>query len=465
MEAYDDDIAALLDELDAALVIDRHSLWRLARRTAPPGAADDSDGGPHRAWEDLDFDALRRHPRLAQYETVTRRVDRLEATDLQVVLGAITDHFPGYGDQNTDRPPAVGATAGQVEGAYDVDLDDAAATLPGDNDDTPTDQTTEEYEAEVENDEEREGRRLKTETRNRLAWQRFAERFTKALRDNDFLDVVGPRVAVTNAVILNHLLALLVSKGVVAPDKGIGYQIELWAFLFGDAASDGYVAMLSEEDQWIAMEAFDERGSAVSILSAVDLAVQLSKDHGLEALRAQLRHVWRRILTAPTLNFTPDALRRAARPGVRPASKLTGFLAEFAKESTSVEVEDALAESLRVARSQLDVHEEKVRRGRRDATVRVVDIDNPTVELTPENVTAAFRAAVVADPAIDYVRLKHLPSGVVATWDRQLHDCWRHDPADDDPVDLAEPIDVEPPWLTAAQALADAGLAAEASAA
>ena len=320
MEAYDDDLAALLDELDAALVIDRHSLWRLARRSPPPDTDGDSGDGPHRAWEDLDFDALRSHPRLAQYEHANRRTERLEATDLQIVLSAITDHFRGFGTDKAE-PPAPGLTAAQAEGDFDIDLDDITATFPADSDNTPTDKTVEELEADTEDDEERERRRLKTETRNRLAWQRFAERFTKALRDHDFLDVVGPQVALTNAVILNHLLALLVAKGVVAPDKGIGCQVELWAFLFGDATSDGYIDDLQEDDQFAAMEAFDERGAAVTIVMAVDLAAQLTNQHDLDTLRTRLRHVWRRMLTAPTLDFAPDVLRRGSPPGIRTSAK------------------------------------------------------------------------------------------------------------------------------------------------
>lgn len=49
MEAYDDDLTALLDELDAALVIDRHSLWRLARRSPPPDTSRADSDGPRRA--------------------------------------------------------------------------------------------------------------------------------------------------------------------------------------------------------------------------------------------------------------------------------------------------------------------------------------------------------------------------------------------------------------------------------
>lgn len=458
--ANDDDLTSLLDELDAALVIDRTSLWRLARRSPPPDLVGADSDGPRRAWQDLDFDALRRHPKLAQYEGASRRADPLEATDLQIVLSAITEHFRGFG--NHDEPQPFGETTGQSEGAYDVDLDGPAASLPGDDDGTPTDQTVEDFEAESEDDDERERRRLRVETRNRLAWQRFVERFTKALRDRDFLEVVGPQVALTNAVILNHLLALLVAKGVVAPDKGVEYQVELWSFLFGDAAVDGYIGSLSEDDQWLAMEAFDQRRSALIILSAVDLAMQLTKQHDLHALRVRLRHVWRRILVAPTLAFTPEILHQASQPGLRPSSRPTASLCAFAKEATREDVDDAVAACLGIAPAQITVRKETVTRGAQPAAVNVAEVGDSNVQLTPQLAIAALRAAVAADPAIDYVRIKHLPSGVVVTWDRRLNDCWRYDSVNRDLVDLTEPTGVDPPWLAAVNTLAAAGRAAAA---
>ena len=106
LEVHDEDLAALLDELDAALIIDRQSVWRLAGRSAPADTGD-SDG-PRLRWEDLDFDALRRHPKLAQYHSAMGRpTDRPEPTDLQVVLAAIAERFRGIGQQppSSDKPP------------------------------------------------------------------------------------------------------------------------------------------------------------------------------------------------------------------------------------------------------------------------------------------------------------------------------------------------------------------------
>jgi hypothetical protein len=462
MEFYDDDLAALLDELDAALVIDRHSLWRLARRTPPPETDGDSHG-PRKTWEDLDFDALRRHPRLAQYQRVGGSIERLEPTDLQIVLSAITDHFRGYGTGET--PPAPTGTASpEADGVFEVDLDDMTTTLPGDSDDSPVDETPEEFEAsdDDEESEERERRHLKIETRNRLAWQRFAERFTKALRDKEFLDVVGPHMAVTNAVILNHLLALLVAKGVVAVDRGIGCQVELWSFLWGEGDDAGYLHSLPPDEQMAALGEFSERGLEVTVLSAVDLAVGLTR-RGLDELRFRLRHVWRRMLTSPQLCFTSDVLRRAS--GLRPASALAERLHHLAREWTRHELDDAIAAAIGTTRAHVGLREESVYRGPQQAVVEVVEISDPAVVLTIERALDVFSRVVAVDRSRDYIRVKHAPSGVVAAWDRRLHDCWWYDPAREEPVDLAEPTTSEPDWLAASEMLVTAARVAEQTAA
>src|SRR5207247_5657052 len=124
---------ALLDELDAALIIDPQSLWRLAGRSAPPdpGGSD----GPRLRWEDLDFDVLRRHPKLAQYHSaMSRPTDRPEPTDLQVVLAAIAERFRGIGQQ---PPSSEKATASPVGNALDVEVDDQLCAPPSHRDDSP----------------------------------------------------------------------------------------------------------------------------------------------------------------------------------------------------------------------------------------------------------------------------------------------------------------------------------------
>lgn len=444
MESHDEDLTALLDELDAALVIDRHSLWRLARRSPPPEVGDGD--GARRAWEDLDFDALRRHPKLAQYNSAGPRPDRVDATDLQIILAAITDHFRGIGEEAGDGATTdAGTTQAQTEGALDVDLDDLLAELPGDRDDVPTDETPEEFESD-DDAAASEQRRLKIETRNRLAWQRFCDRFTKALQDPEFLDLVGPQVALANSIIFNHLLALLVAKGIVDGDKGVGYQLQLWTFLSGDEAGTGFLDDLDEDSQIAALEEMAERGVEAVILSAVDYASQLTHRHGVSSeLRRSLRHVWQRLLETPLLHFGEDVLRRCARPGVRNASDIASGLDALAREWSEHELLEAVAACLGTTTIHLARRTGKVARKGQTALLEYVEITDPGVRADAEDCSKAFATIHSLDPERGYIRFEHPASRVVAVWDLEASDCWWWDHTGE-PVDIPEPSVDEPSW-------------------
>ena len=245
LEVHDEDLAALLDELDAALIIDPQSLWRLAGRSAPPDTGD-SDG-PRLRWEDLDFDALRRHPKLAQYHSAMGGpTEQPEPTDLQVVLAAIAERFRGIGQRRPSSDKAAGSPIGN---ALDVDVDDLPGTVPRTATTPP-----------AMNPSRRSKPRIRRASRNASA------------------DACGPRpaigspgngsvtgsyaesgipnsssssgnVAVTNAVIFNHLLALLIAKDVIAADRGITHQLRLWTFLWGARNHVGYLDTLDEDAQ------------------------------------------------------------------------------------------------------------------------------------------------------------------------------------------------------------------------
>src|SRR5690606_8392602 len=103
LDLDDDEIERLLGELDAALVIDRQSVWQLAGRTMPSSGADDNEA-LRLDYAEVDYDLLRRHPRIQQYF----RQHNISAggytrTRLQIILHTITDHFRGLLE-----PAAVG---------------------------------------------------------------------------------------------------------------------------------------------------------------------------------------------------------------------------------------------------------------------------------------------------------------------------------------------------------------------
>ena len=459
LEAHDEDLAAVLDELDAALIIDPQSLWRLAGRSAPPDTGD-SDG-PRLRWEDLDFDALRRHPKLAQYHSAMGRpTERPEPTDLQVVLAAIAERFRGIGQQ---PPSSDKAAASPIGNALDVDVDDLPGTLPSDRDDTPGDESLEEIEAEDQQGvEERERRRLRTATRNRLAWQRFCDRFIRGIRDPEFIDLVGPTVAVTNAVIFNHLLALLIAKDVIAADRGITHQLRLWTFLWGAQDHVGYLDTLDEDTRFDAMEAIAERGGEVTVLAAVHLADQLTRSNEWTELRTDLRNVWRHLLESPLLTFTADVLRHAASPRARSAVEIAQELDRLAREWTAPELHAVLAGHLGTTAGRIRVMRGVVRRRLRDETVEILLIDDPGAILDTDRVSAAFAEWAALDQSRAYFRFEQPDAGIVAVWDLASRECWRFNRrADADPMTLEEPLATEPAWSTESRKLLNAARAAD----
>jgi len=458
LEVHDEDLAALLDELDAALIIDRQSLWRLAGRSAP---ADNGDSdGPRLRWEDLDFDALRRHPKLAQYHSVMGgRTDRPEATDLQVVLAAITAHFHGIGQQRPSSDEPVASPSGS---ALDVDVDDLPGTLPSDRDDTPGDESPEEIEAEdQETVDERERRRLRIETRNRLAWQRFCDRFIRGIRDPEFIDLVGPNVAVTNAVIFNHLLALLIAKDVIGPDRGITRQLQLWTFLWGSQEHVGYLDTLDEDTRLGAMEAIAERGGEVTVLTAVHLADQLTRSNEWTELRTDLRNLWRHLLESPLLTFTADVLRHAASSRARSTIDISRDLNKLAREWTAPELHAAMAGHLGTTAARIRAERKVIRRRLRDERIDILLIDDAEAILDTDRVSAAFAEWAALDHNRAYFRFEQPAAGIIAVWDLALHECWKYNRyTDADPIALEEPVATEPAWSTESRKLLNAARAA-----
>ena len=436
----DEDLAALVDELDAALVIDPQAVWRLAGRAAP---ADSADDGPHLRWEDLDFEKLRRHPKLAQYQSsLGQGADRPAATDLQVILTAIAERFHSVrqggrqGDQSAEP---------SNDALLDIDLDDLLETLPGDRDDRPGDDTPEEAEAkaEAEDSGERQRRRLKIETRNRLAWQRFCDRFIRGIADPEFIDLVGPGVVVANAIIFNHLLALLIARHVIDADKGIACQLQLWSFLWGDHDRGGYLDALDDDTQFAAIEAIEARGGEVIVLSAVDLAGQLTWSSDWDDLRTNLRDVWRRLLESPLLAFTADVMKRAASPGVRSATDIAQRLDELAREYSTEELHAALAAVVGTAGARISVMRVMIQGRQRD----ILRVDDPAATLDQAAASAALATWATMDPSRDYLRIEHAVTRTTALWDRANHVCWWYDRnSGGEPVTLQEPVTLEPAW-------------------
>ena len=298
---------------------------------------------------------------------------------------------------------------------------------------------------------------MRIETRNRLAWQRFCDRFISGIQDPEFVDLVGPSVTVINTMIFNHLLALLTAKAIVNPDRGIATELRLWSFLWGTQNSDGYLDTLDVDTRLDAMEALAERGCEVAVLGAVDLADQLTRSHGWTELRIQLRNMWRHLLESPELAFTSDVLRLAARPGIRPAAEMAQGLDELAVQSTTPELHGAIADCLHTAAQQIRLTHGIVRRHRRDEVVDILAVDDPEVTLDAAMASTALAVWAGMDQSRDYFRFDQPVPGTIVVWDRDSNECWRFERhLNGDPVMLQVPVVVEPAWAVESRRLLDA---------
>ena len=333
-----------------------------------------------------------------------------------------------------------------------IDRDELLGLLPGDRDDTPGDDTPEEAEAKAEaaDDEERQRRRLEIETRNRLAWQRFCDRFVRGIRNPEFIDLVGPGVAVVNAIIFNHLLALLVAKHVIDISRGIAWQLQLWTFLWGDSSHGGYLEALDGDVQFAAMEAIEARGGEVIVLSAVALADQLTWSNGWDDLRSDLRDVWRHLLVSPLLAFTAEVISRTVNPHSRSAAGIAARLDQLACEQTVEELYDAIATDVGTIGTRISAPRVMIQRRWRE----ILRVDDPAATLDQPAAKAALTTWATMDPSQEYLRIEHPAAVTTAVWDRVNHDCWWYDRnSGGEPEPLQEPDPVDPAWLVESRRL------------
>jgi hypothetical protein len=421
----DDEVAELLDELDAALVIDGTSLWRVAKRPTPTSSSGHGSDGPRTAYEELDWERLRQHPKLAQYRTASTRDGRLEPTDLQVILTAITDHFRGLG---SGPDPTADETL------------DAGDPMP---------------EGEDDSEQERERRRLSLATRNRMAWRRFVDRFLDGLADDRFIETVGPIVVATNAVIFNHLLTLLIAKDQIDQARGLNAQLELWEWLWQahDDDTPGFFDGLDPDEQSSALQVFVDRHADAMTVAGIYQAAVLSRYEGWEEEQLRLRDLWRTLLTSSHLPFTDDVLVEAAiQAGADPAHLAT-TLDNLARHHTLDEVLADIAAAVGTEPSQLSISRGRVQRGRLAQDVDFLKIGRMTDGLTQTTARAGFAAWMASQPERDYYRIVHPDSGAVAVYDRMTGDRWWTTRTMDEVIELPEITPALLAWQEASAAI------------
>lgn len=425
----DAELYELLQELDATLIIDRASVWRIAKGNESTPVATDDDGQPSIKLEDLDWTRVRRDHRYGGYFGRSGG-SGVAPTDIQVILAAIAGRL---GD------------IGIVVGDPSEDEDELAR-----EGDTTTSDGDDEREDELEDELLR--RRLPVSTRTRMAFDRFSRRYSEALADSGFIEELGPVPAATNAIIFNHLLARLLERNAVSPSVALGAQLATWAFLWGRPGTAGIAADRDEETAGVVRQVL--RDGHAKVATVRGLAAAADRPVSGEDV-ARLRELAQHLLVDDDFGLDIELLEEAAG-AAEMAGGLLDSLARAASPHGPSEILDVVVGVHGIARGSVHWRTETVRRARAnyDATTFVVTSTLPglTPALATEMLGRVVVAATFADHPGSYWRIRFEGNGSsVAFWDADASDGVVMVDGDDEDI---ETLDVPwPSWMSKVELL------------
>ena len=415
----DAELYELLQELDASLIIDRSSVWRIAKPNDPVPMGSSNDGEPSIRLEDLDWGRVRRDPRFSGYFG-RGRGPGLAPTDIQVILAAIAG-----------RLAEIGMSEIAAEQSDDDELAREGDTASSDNEDL-----------EDELEDELARRRLPVSTRTRMAFNRFVRRYAAALQDTAFIEELGPIPAVTNATIFNHLLVRLLERNAVSEPVALSAQLVTWAFLWGSAHGTGILAALDDELAEVIRGVLEDGHARVTTVRGLAAHANVELADGAEA---GLRKLARHLLLDDEFGLDADILQEAAGSATM-ARGLLESLSQAAAPTTPSEILDVVAVPHGLARASVHWRREQVRRGRGnyESTTLVITsvVDGLTPQLAVEMLGRVAVAAYYAGHTGSYWRIRFEGNGSsVAFWDGDSHSGVVLVDGEDQDFDS-----IDPPW-------------------
>ncbi|TWE10475.1 hypothetical protein [Rudaeicoccus suwonensis] len=414
-ELYD-----LLRELDQTLIIDREAAWRIA---SPGKTADDGGGGSDSGdvvrLDELDWERVRRDPRYRAYNP-RGRAPGTAPTDIQVILAAIARRLGDLGISSPD----TGSDDDDLAHEGDVGLDA--------NDEATDDEL----------EDELTRHRLPVSTRTRMAFDRFVRRYGDALSDSGFVDDLGPVVAVTNAVIFNHILSRLLEREAVSPRYALAALLATWQFLWGTCEEGGVTKGLDTETLDVVRTILKDSESRAETLRGLVSALGYED---AENVWTSLRNVTRYLLTDS--EFALDAVLVSEAAGDPSMSLMVlDELTQLAEWYAERELFDFVLAGVGLPASAAGWRVESVRRAGRDYRSVTFIVHPPVEKLTVELMRDLLQRAAVATYFAgndgDYIRVRLDGNGKsVAYWDEAAGEGVV---MVDDEVEELDPID--PPW-------------------
>lgn len=431
----DEELEELLAQLDEVLVVDGRSIWRMLKRSEP---AEDDESISTIVYEDLDWDAIQAHPKLAQYRTW----DQQSATDptaLGILLTSITDRFESELDRRRSGTETSGAEA------LDPMVDLGSVIEPED----------EEQAEELE--QAKEKRRVSARGRARRQFHSFIDRFVHGLTDEEFVRNMGPSVIVPSYVVFNHLCWKLIQIDLVDPMRIISAQIELWRYFWGRGDDPGYLSQMGEDEQGAALEILERHHSESVLLCALFQAYGHAWHEEDDVALVDIRDAWRTILLHDLWQPTRSSLLNSStllEPACESAVDLVEELDSLASLVASGETLTAIASVTNVQPQDVLVTSGRVRRG----SLGERDVPIYAIEKAGATLGAAAAATLLSalhqmSPDDDYIRIEDRVNDVVAFSDYQSDVHVYANRATDEDEDMVLPDMDDPPWVSRIEAL------------
>ena len=423
----DEELEQLLVQLEEVLIVDGRSLWQMLKRKVPE-PLDEEESAALR-YDDLDWDAIRAHPKLAQYRAWDQR-GRPDPTGLGILLESIADRLRSEVRQRR----GLGAAEEFETEILGDSLDDLAKAIEAEDE-----ETAEAEQAEVER------RRMSARTRARRQFGSFVKRFVTGLTDTEFTRHVGPSVIVPSYVVFNHLCWRLAQLDLIDRHFVVDAQVELWRFFWGDAEEPGYLATMSEKEQIESIDILDAHDAEAVLLASVHQAYDIAWELE-DADVVRVRDTWRVILTHDLGGVGEASVRDAAAisgtgPDPLPLADFVTDLAELAEYTPDHEVFTVVAGIVGCRTSALSRTERKVRRGNLgDEVVEVFEISDVAANLSPSTALQLISELARLLPEKPYLRVSHPPTRTVAYADYELGVGLQYDPQIDEEFEFDPPV-------------------------
>lgn len=388
----DREFEELLGKLHDTLVIDQDSIWKTASRADGQQKAAHEDKGLHLGYEEIDYDALRSHPKIRQYLERGSGANRTAQTRIGMILHAIASHMQGLLQQ--EGLVASVATNTAIPFSDESEEEPFVEGEPGHREDEPA-------------------RHWSVRARIRKTLSLFVQRYLRGLASPAFQQLVGFEVVAKNYLIFSQLLWRLFAKDWLEYDAIIDAFIKSWHLFWGDQAMPGYFYQLTVEEQLEIWEWMRKYHNDAIVLAAYYYGTTIVFKEQRERLCFALRDSWRNFLSLSLFPLTAEVLEEAQKmlasllPYRPPKSaEIVNDLTQLVHFETQRHFIATLVAAGRLPAGSCSFRKEPVWREplRQKVSVDCLVIDNSSALSTKEAALSLLQAWMQAE-RLDYYRI------------------------------------------------------------